>query len=1432
MESTEQEKQNQDSVITESQSTSSAATRITQEKQIRESVPTDSQSTHPTSKGTEIEDEWKAILVAATEAQKNPNHWHVTCHLDGNPVNLIVDTGCRRTLVHERVYRKLGDATLGDLRESDANLTGVTGTGLEVLGMKEMELELGGVSCRTNVEIVRMALDGILGLDALTQMNCGLDCGARRLVVAPDRPNVPTERGIDTQLYTVEETVLAPRTEQMVALCLDASSAQQGPSEGQIDPIEGGLARATRALVTVRDGRVISSLMNPGYEDQIIPAGTPIATFAEVDEIVQETQDNTWCLGKARQEPDTRQQFSAGGLAACLIQQGDAEAVAAVEKNEEFPEHLEVLLENPMETLTPAELATLKNLLKEFADIFMEPGGKLGRTNIVQHTIDTGDSKPIKQPLRRAPFKQQEIIEQEVEKMLEAGVVQPSDSPWSSPVVLVRKKDGSHRFCVDFRRLNRETRGDAYPLPRIDESFDTLSGNQFFSTLDLASGYWQVELDAESKPKTAFSTRSGLYEFNVMPFGLSTAPATFERLMEIAMRGIQWRKCLVYLDDIISVGKTFEGAIDSLRDVFTRLRQAGLRIKPSKCTLLKPEVEFLGHIVGREGLKCCPKKIQAVKEYEPPKNLHALRSFLGFVGYYRRFIKGFATIASPLTKLTQKDTPFQWRMEHQDAFDKLREPLLTEPLMAYPDPEKTYILDTDASGHGIGGVLSQVHDDGLEHVIAYASYTLRPTQRNYCTTKRELLAVVVMIHHFRHYVWGTKFRLRTDHASLKWLLKFKDAEGMIARWSARIASFDFDIEIREGAKHGNADGMSRCRQCKRDECPADGTSPRDKVFEDEDILPNLPAEEWNFCGAVLTAATECENVIPVLRANIRPSEQFLTDVTIEDMQQAQRDDPDIGPVMQWRGAAAEKPAWGEVRMRSQAVKTMWQQWDRLAIEDGLLIRHKQHPRKPQPRRQIVLPLNLRTKVFDQVHGNPVTSHMGVTRTVERVQEKFYWPGMKKDIIRWVGTCRPCQRTKPRPGPRRHPLGQIPVGAPFERIAMDILEPGTVTQKGNRYILVVADYFTRWVEAYALTDHTAYEVADKLMTEFISRFGVPHQIHSDQGREFESKLFRALAKMLGCTKTHTAPYRPQSDGLVERANRTILQLLTTMVNENRDDWDDCLPYVMSAYRSSVQETTGCSPNLMLFGRENAIPLHLMYPCTAEEYPPCSQEYVQWLRQTLQYVHNQAREKTKMNMARQKRNYDKTALEREFSPGTWVWYYYTPAAKKKMAMSWTGPYLVINNKYGHAVQIQQNPDSPIKSVHIDHLKPLLGDPPRESWIQQDTEEGGDPPPHATQTRNDYMPENENRPEDDDNRNENRTPVESEVENEENDTSKFSQRDERQSEKGGNLPPPHIERTEPRPSTSTDPTADPPGTKPIESPLPQRPKREIRRPRRYQD
>ena len=360
-----------------------------------------------------------------------------------------------------------------------------------------------------------------------------------------------------------------------------------------------------------------------------------------------------------------------------------------------------------VEHLTAEQKPQLTKLITEYMDVFALNSQELGRTSLVKHVINTGDHPPIRQPVRRTPFALRNEVDEMVQEMLTQGVIQPSQSPWASPIILVKKKDGGIRFCVDYCQLNRVTKLDVFPLPRIDDTLDLLSGAKYFTTLDLASGYWQVCMDQASQEKTAFITYSGLYEFKKMPFGLVNAPATFQRLLEVVLNGLARHGCMVYLDDVLVVGRTFEEHNDNLAKVFQRLRSAGLTLKPKKCKFAQLEVCYLGHVVSAGGVRTDPAKLQAIVEFPVHTNVKALRSFLGLASYYRRFIPQFSRIAGPLYALTKKNSEFTWTAVSQETFEKLRKLLANAPVLTYPDFHVPFILETDASVYGLGAVLAQ-----------------------------------------------------------------------------------------------------------------------------------------------------------------------------------------------------------------------------------------------------------------------------------------------------------------------------------------------------------------------------------------------------------------------------------------------------------------------------------------------------------------------------------------------------------------------------------------------------------------------------------------------------------------------------------------------------------------------------------------------------
>jgi predicted aspartyl protease len=1280
--------------------------------------------------------------------------WCVGCDIVGKNVDFLIDTGANPNILSKDIFESIPACQRPVLHPSDKSLKVANGKPMMLCGETMMILKIDGKDYCVPIIVAETGnLRGILGMQFLTENRCVVDVGAGVLKINGQEVVMNQLDGLKIcRVVLAEDLQVEGRQELVVQGRVEGARWDSSDVVGVIEPcgslmMETGLV-IPGAVVRLQGDNVLLTVGNRGNNKIDVSKGTVLALLHPIDSIEEIVVE------------DPREGIE-------RLRSGTSEGDYLPCDASDLPEHLQLMVQGVTE-LDGRQMRQLCGLLKEYEEIFMAPGGQLGRTGIVKHKIDVQGSCPIKQPTRRLPMKMKQVVEEELQKMLDNDVIEPSQSPWSSPVVLVTKKDGSIRFCVDYRRLNQVTRKDAYPLPNINDCLDALSGAKWFSTIDLVSGFWQLLMDEDSKPMTAFTTHKGLYEFKVLPFGLTNAPAGFERLMEQVLRGLQWEKCLVYLDDIIIFGSDFASALDNLRAVFDRIRISNLKLKPKKCNLFQKEVGFLGHVVSGEGVACDPAKTEAVSKWKVPHSVTEVRSFLGLASYYRRFIKGFASIASPLTALTEKNRTWEWTEECQIAFEILKGCLTKAPILAYPspDPNDKFILDTDASDSGIGGVLSQVQN-GVERVVAYASKTLSKTERRYCTTYRELLAVVFFMKKFRHYLLGQEFTVRTDHSSLRWLTNFKDVEGMVGRWLSSISPFSYKIEHRSGVNHGNADGLSRKmiqdkrRRCGREECPE---CPTDSANYIEAIGTSFDWESSDFLGiekmeqSLLIQVDEKQNKLAAsdkipavevltrsnggstsdgtanvpdsnrLAANLIPSGDLPDDLvpsvpvnwcstwTNEDLIAMQQNDRDISKVAGWVGNRRDPPNKTELAGENECVRSLCSQWAHLTIREGLLYRNwsDKHDSSRQIV-QLVAPQELRQDIFSHLHKERVGGHLGISKTLENVRRRFYWPGCKSDIRRWCEQCSSCAQIKP--GPRhRTRLKQIVASSPLDCVAIDLLGELPETDNGNRYILVVTDYFTKWTQAFALPNMTAQTVADVLTSEFFCFFGAPRQLHSDQGRQFESNLFQEVCKLLGIKKSRTTPYRPQSDGMVERFNRTIQQMLKHFVNDNRNDWDDHLPYLMMAYRSSQHESTGCSPNLLMLGREISMPLDVMVGHSPDKSPACPIEYVEWLRDSMTNAHDYAANQLKKSAKRQKRNYDLNAIHIDFSVDQFVWRWYPPKANQKLGKGWTGPFRIMSRPTDVNAVIRYRPGDQDIRVHIDHLKPYHGDVPVE-WVDFD-------------------------------------------------------------------------------------------------------------------
>ncbi|UYV85104.1 K02A2.6-like [Cordylochernes scorpioides] len=662
--------------------------------------------------------------------------------IDDKTFPALVDSGASFSVISDH-FRQQHKKTMF----SDAGMTLRVADGKYIVsrGRCTLRLEINGlVQPFEFIVLPSCSHDIILGWDFLEASRAIIDCGSAEILL--EKAELPEDSSSIFQTVAADDSFIIPAgsTKQINVI----SEAILGVSDVVMEPsrilfLERDLM-VPASIFAVQHGKGRIWITNIGECDRTVPKGMCIGEI----QVLEEGQ-----LAVIGDASDTNRQGILG-------QENSPNITSMISPD-----------------LSMLERTRICSILGSFSGLFEFSKFPSNLTSTAKHKINTEDHPPIKRRPYRVSQVERQTIQNEVDKMLKGGIVQLSESPWSSPVVLVKKKNGSWRFCVDYRHLNKITKKDVYPLPRIDDTLDCLRGASYYSSMDLRSGYWQIEVDEADREKTAFITPDGLYEFKVMPFGLCNAPATFERMMDTLMRGLKWSMCLCYLGDIIVFSPTFDEHVRRLELVLRCLSKAGLVLNPDKCLFGTKRLSIFGHLVDGEGVHPDPGKVDAMSKFPTPKSLTDVRSFIGMCSYYRRFIKNFAQKAEPLHRLLRKDTRFEWGPDQRQAYESLKLALASEPVLAHFDEKYATELHTDASGFGIGAVLVQVQG-GSEKPIGYASRTLSTAEKNYSTTERECLAAIWAIGKFRPYLFGRSFTIVTDHHSLCWLSGLKDPVGI------------------------------------------------------------------------------------------------------------------------------------------------------------------------------------------------------------------------------------------------------------------------------------------------------------------------------------------------------------------------------------------------------------------------------------------------------------------------------------------------------------------------------------------------------------------------------------------------------------------------------------------------------------------------------
>jgi len=917
------------------------------------------------------------------------------------------------------------------------------------------------------------------------------------------------------------------------------------------------------------------------------------------------------------------------------------------------------------EAKTPRKTDEIPPELMEFKDVMdISNSDILPSFKPTDHKIDLlPNTTPPVGPIYPLSRNQLLILHNYLEENLAKGRIRPSESPAASPVLFIPKKDGTLRLCVDYRGLNKITVKNRYPLPLISEILDRAAGAKFFTKLDVKDAYYRIRIRKGDEWKTAFRTRYGLFEYLVMPFGLTNAPATFQSYIHQALGGLLDEFCIVYLDDILIFSPDRDTHTEHIRRVLARLRKAQLYCKPSKCSFYKDQVEFLGYIVNREGIAMDPERIRTIQDWPEPQTFRDVQVFLGFCNFYRKFIRGYSEIALPLTSLMKgmeagkKFGDFRLDSETRAAFQRLKEEFQHAPILRHFDPNKSIILETDASDFAMGAVLSQEAEDHRKHPVAFWSAKFSGPTKNYSTPDHEMMAIVEAFKHWRHYLEGSRYPITvfSDHNNLQGFMKQNYLNGRQARWCMYLAGFDFTIKHQAGKRN-----------------PADGPSRRPDYYDEDSSsqmcwLPTIQNKMDNAEKNRQRDAVDSGMKPP----SVSGSRIFVYSEDPEDAELVEDGLPQ--PTMMRKDAEASarlegifipnpsQPLIEVVKNLQQNDSTTQKIKERLTnsrrsardtvtwhlgLAGELLYQEKLFVPEEQAIKQ---------ELLQRYHDDPLAGHFGSAKTLELLQRKYYWPRMAADVKEYCKTCHVCQTGKPRRHRVYGSLESLPIPKrPWSEITMDFIVgfPTVIGPDGleRDAILVVVDRYTKMCRFFAMnTTMKSQELAELLHREIELKYGIPDGCVSDRGSVFTSQFWSDLCYLNKVHRKLSTAFHPQTDGQTERMNQTLIQYLRCYASEHPTIWATILPEAEFVCNNTKSATTQLTPFQALMGYNPTMSRRIEGEAPSEGawHPNAQERLVQ-----LQRIRTQLEQHWAEAVANQKRYYDAKHQKHEFRKGQLV------------------------------------------------------------------------------------------------------------------------------------------------------------------------------------
>ena len=1239
----------------------------------------------------------------------NPSLIIIPTLVNGTSVNAMIDTGATHSLITRSTLAHISHPPV----QKTPSIIAVLGDGsstIAVHGSVQLCIHINSVPTYASVFVVdSLGADFILGVDWCRNNDVMLRVREQQLLVRHPRYGVTTIPFLDTASVPVRlahSIELAPHHEHVISLITPLSFALQvsyTPDDALCRKTNLVLSEAILKINHFRSYMLIGNSANTPCK---LRANTIIGHITFFSSFPAPIELSSLCL------PHPLSSCGSSLLSSCSIQTSSTSYAVETDST------LQNLVRHIVEDQEKEDFLTI---LRQYSRVFDLSKHTIAKTHI-PHCIVTENHPPISVRPYYRTVEQRKQLQTEVDKLLLDNVIRPSTSPWSSPVILKKKPDGTFRFLVDFRRLNSITKKDAYPQPSAEELIYRLSGHTYFTKLDLKSGYFQIPIAESDKEKTGFVTPDGHYEFNVLAQGLMNAPASFQRVMNNLIATGRWDYVVIYLDDIVIFSHSLEDHKRHVSEILSILDAAHFKVSPPKCTIAVQQIEFLGHIVTASTIAPSADKIQAILDIPSPRTLSQANRFLGKIGYYRKFIADFARIAAPLHKVSNKTRTkrheFYWHDEQQAAFEQFKVILTTAPLfLHFPDPSVPFILSTDASLTRIAGVLKQNTPTGLK-VCYYKSRLLSDTERRYSATEREALAIYWCLDQLRSCIGTSSVLIETDHAPLSnmhkkytfrnkridnWLLKLQDLLPQI-----------IEIKYRKGVDNVGPDFLTRYEPLDSSTNPSAPLTQR---------VPTLPSPLSSFDWPNRTESWDPVVVAPVVtRSKSRgaprphptstssnddvdeyfdalsdisaaepsfpattpsPPDDFILDLSLARIKLAQHADSDIFSLIQKLRTNNSDPHY--------------------ILKDDTVFRIIYGVDPAHPSHIPYLPNSLISLVLRTYHDHPLSGHFGIRRTLDRLRDRFWWPKMRASVQNYIASCTQCaQHNILRTKPSGHLKSIEPPSAVFQILHMDFWGPVRVpSARGNRYVIVLTDNLSKYVIADAVPDCTAQSAAKFLIDRFILVHGAPERLITDNGTHFANNLLRTVTSSMKIAHAFSATYHPQTNGQVERFNATFAAQLAKYCDPDGTDWDIYLPSIVYAYNTSVHSTTNFTPYELAFARCPKSPFDSEI---ASVQSPSAHTFYPYLQRIRSFLTAQARTNISHHQSKWQQRFNENRCNPFYCTGDLV-YVQVCAGRGKLDARRIGPCTVVQTDGQQHYLVRDDVTGGTDWAHVSQLQPVI-------------------------------------------------------------------------------------------------------------------------------